>query len=625
MKSVLLVLLSFIFSQNIFSQTFSELKGFEDQNGNTHLFYRIYQEIKYPDQTVIDNMLYHWDLNNNVDTLFFDAYRVIPNDPLQPGYTLDIPAYDFWSLNPDKYIYSVLEMTMDPLGYIYRSDYQNPVYTDLWAPHHIYISHQDTSIVVADGGYVLRSIDGGFTWNQGAFFDFNAMSPFNDNILLGTGINKLVKSTDGGLSYYAVDTGYYWDKNYNSFYFDEDAQHIYGIYDWPYENRLTTSKIFVSNNDGEPFSWNLSTEFEGPIYFTYDSVQTGNIFIANYNSVFHSSNYGNTFSLIHHFDERLVGIYKKSGTNKLYIATRYHIYELENNTFNVLKALNANPELLKYYPLAVGDYWVYYGSIQDETGWYGYKYIRKINSLISKPNQKSYFEVEEYEFGSSYHQFLYERIDTLSAKIYRYDEDSIQTNQEYLIDDLRAEIGDSVFSHRFVYDAPYTMIYSSDTTFYGQQIKTKLYNSVFLDQYQYRLFTNFGLVSYFHSFDFGSDHQSLKGAVINGIVYGDTTVTDINDQADPGISFSLFQNYPNPFNPITTIKYSIPSTGSHLNLVSLKIFDVLGKEVAILVNEEKSAGNYYFKFDGSKLASGIYFYQLKSGSFTATKKLMLIK
>lgn len=184
MKSVLLVLLSFIFSQNIFSQTFSELKGFEDQNGNTHLFYRIYQEIKYPDQTVIDNKLYHWDLNNNVDTLFFDAYRVIPNDPLQPGYTLDIPAYDFWSLNPDKYIYSVLEMTMDPLGYIYRSDYQNPVYTDLWAPHHIYISHQDTSIVVADGGYVLRSIDGGFTWNQGAFFDFNAMSPFNDNILL---------------------------------------------------------------------------------------------------------------------------------------------------------------------------------------------------------------------------------------------------------------------------------------------------------------------------------------------------------------------------------------------------------------------------------------------------------
>lgn len=625
MKSILLVLFSFILSQNIFTQTFSELKGFEDQNGNTHLFYRIYQEIQYPDQSVIENKLYHWDLNNNVDTLFFDAYRIIPNDPLQMGYTIDIPAYDFWNLDPDKYIYSVLEITMDPLGYIYRSDLPNPTYTGIWAPNHIYISQQDTSIVVADGGNVLRSTNGGFTWNQGVFFDFNAMSPFNDNILLGTGINKLVKSTDMGASFYTVDTGYYWDKNYNSFYFDKDAQHIYGIYDWPNENRLTTSKIFVSDNDGEPFSWNLNSEFEGPVYFTYDSGLTGNIFVANYNSIYHSSDYGNTFSLIHHFDERIVGIYKKSGTNKLYVATRYHIYKLENNTLNVLKELNANPDLLKYYPLTVGDYWVYYGSIQDETGWYGYKYIRKINSLIPKPNQKSYFEVEEYEFGSSYHQFFYERIDSLSARIYRYDEDSVQSNKEYLIDDLRAELGDSIFSHRFLGEAPYTIIYSSDTTFYGQQIKTKLYNSVFLDQYQYRLFTNFGLISYFHSFDFGSDSRLFKGAVINGIVYGDTTVTGINSEMDPQISFSLYQNYPNPFNPVTTIYYSIPTKGSHLNLVSLKVYDVLGKEIAVLVNEEKAAGNYSYKFDASNLASGIYLYQLKSGNFIQTRKMILLK
>ncbi|HSD62450.1 MAG TPA: T9SS type A sorting domain-containing protein [Ignavibacteriaceae bacterium] len=85
--------------------------------------------------------------------------------------------------------------------------------------------------------------------------------------------------------------------------------------------------------------------------------------------------------------------------------------------------------------------------------------------------------------------------------------------------------------------------------------------------------------------------------------------------------FSLSQNYPNPFNPVTTIVYQIPDKES----VTLKVYDALGNEVATLVNEEKPAGNYAIKFDANKLSSGVYFYKLKSGSFTATKKLILMK
>ncbi|MFH0735697.1 MAG: T9SS type A sorting domain-containing protein [bacterium] len=87
------------------------------------------------------------------------------------------------------------------------------------------------------------------------------------------------------------------------------------------------------------------------------------------------------------------------------------------------------------------------------------------------------------------------------------------------------------------------------------------------------------------------------------------------------IKISIIQNYPNPFNPSTTIKYSIP----HSNIVTLKVYDVLGKEVANLVNEYKNAGSYEVNFDGSKLSSGTYFYQLKAGQFTETKKLLLLK
>ena len=97
--------------------------------------------------------------------------------------------------------------------------------------------------------------------------------------------------------------------------------------------------------------------------------------------------------------------------------------------------------------------------------------------------------------------------------------------------------------------------------------------------------------------------------------------------------FILEQNYPNPFNPITTIKYSIGDVGTSpaspsggfMKFVKLKVFDILGNEVATLVNEAQPAGNYTIRFDGSKLASGIYLYQLKSENFTQTYKMILLK
>ena len=99
-----------------------------------------------------------------------------------------------------------------------------------------------------------------------------------------------------------------------------------------------------------------------------------------------------------------------------------------------------------------------------------------------------------------------------------------------------------------------------------------------------------------------------------------TEVTPINSLVPS--DYNLDQNYPNPFNPTTTINFSIPASSK----VTLKIYDALGKEVAKLVDEVKPAGNYSADFTaGSNLNSGIYFYTLQAGSFTSTKKLMLVK
>ena len=86
-------------------------------------------------------------------------------------------------------------------------------------------------------------------------------------------------------------------------------------------------------------------------------------------------------------------------------------------------------------------------------------------------------------------------------------------------------------------------------------------------------------------------------------------------------SFLLSQNYPNPFNPTTSMQYAIGSR----QFVTLKVYDLLGREVATLVNEEKPAGEYEVEFDGTKLPTGIYFYQLKAREYSETKKMILLR
>ena len=99
--------------------------------------------------------------------------------------------------------------------------------------------------------------------------------------------------------------------------------------------------------------------------------------------------------------------------------------------------------------------------------------------------------------------------------------------------------------------------------------------------------------------------------------YSDVVEVEVNIPA----AFSLSQNYPNPFNPSTRIEYSIPSDG----FVSLTIYNTIGQEVSTLVNENQTAGNYSVSFSADKLPSGLYFYSLRNGNYTATKKMLLLK
>ncbi len=114
-----------------------------------------------------------------------------------------------------------------------------------------------------------------------------------------------------------------------------------------------------------------------------------------------------------------------------------------------------------------------------------------------------------------------------------------------------------------------------------------------------------------------------NGIIVKYIYHGPTSVMEAGESIP---DFYLFQNYPNPFNPTTNIIFRI----SELGLVTLKVYDILGNEVATLVNEEKSEGSYTVTFDASGLPSGVYFYTLKAGTskaqaFVTSKKMLILK
>lgn len=113
-----------------------------------------------------------------------------------------------------------------------------------------------------------------------------------------------------------------------------------------------------------------------------------------------------------------------------------------------------------------------------------------------------------------------------------------------------------------------------------------------------------------------------EGEAPNVLVrYNAVTSVEVKNELAVPTSFSLCQNYPNPFNPSTVISYHVASVGK----VSLKVFDLLGREVATLINEVKSAGTYTATFNAANMPSGVYFYRLQAGSFTETKRLVLLK
>jgi len=214
----------------------------------------------------------------------------------------------------------------------------------------------------------------------------------------------------------------------------------------------------------------------------------------------------------------------------------------------------------------------------------------------------------------------YLRVDTATANVYEFSGDT--SVGDYLVDSLRATVGSSFRSTLPNYGGAIMCERIDTATVAGIRTMVKLFaggGGIF-----YRLAYGLGLTQIdtmvFQCTTWDSRSDDLCYARIGGREYG--TIVGVSNQPEiiPG-SFTIEQNYPNPFNPTTTIKYELPKAAH----VILTVFDILGREVSVLVNDRRSAGVYEIKFDGSNLASGVYFYRLQAEDFIQSKRLLILK
>lgn len=284
----------------------------------------------------------------------------------------------------------------------------------------------------------------------------------------------------------------------------------------------------------------------------------------------------------------------------------------------------------KYFPLKTGNKWFYYVT---ELGYplptYSIKTLRVLNDTIV--NSKKYFKVQGYPFSN---------IDDTNIVLIRYDSVNgflkqstiwAPCNYESILFRLSAQIGDTTGECYSGWQ--HTCLNISDTFLFNQPTNVKAFgyfiNGHNTASYHHNFLKNIGL-HYISRTSTGNQGiygriGELRGFVLNGIVYGDTSsvigISTISGNVPE--RFSLSQNYPNPFNPTTKIRFEI--SGIRAAKTFLSVFDITGKKIAALVNEELKPGTYEVNWEASNFPSGVYFYKLSAGDFSETAKMILIK
>jgi hypothetical protein len=375
---------------------------------------------------------------------------------------------------------------------------------------------------------------------------------------------------------------------------------------WYDYHRVDTSgnvKLFFNNEDHLLFDLNSQKGTTYPSHLSgkfwriedrYNVIGFGDTLSAIDYALYEGSIIRETYTLVENF-----GIINYQKREYNFLPEGYFWGAVINNIkYGTLIAKKEEVDWEEFYPLHLGNYWVYEGS----SGLI--PILRTVRIVGDTTLQDGY----EYKIAEGVHyspntgvNYYFTRIDSI-GRIWIMETWAAEPTVRY---PLSINVGDMNESYLF--------------DFYWR-IENK-YIDIFLypdvANHQISFSEGLGVTSITGEMTY----EYLRGALINGTFYGDTIVTSIHDDIGSKMDFVLYPNYPNPFNSSTSISYSIAEAG----FVSLKVFDILGQEVSALVNEDKDAGMYDVVFNASELTSGVYIYTLQVNGYSQSRKMILLR
>lgn len=602
----------------------------------------------------LDNFYNDWKITYNIPTFTdsgYDYTSIEPYGSIKKLLKLDNGNIIALGTNENAFYHNILD---DSLSYILKSKDLGLTWDTLWIGlkdfiNEIVFVNDSTGWMISDTS-LFKSSNGGRTWSiQNAINDgtsYKGLYANGDYIYLLTYYNKFIKSTNSGVSWSINDFNF---TNLSSTVFNDDNNGFVfgeGLYktnnsgqSWENLNKNVRNDIydlcFLSTTEGIAFGNN-------GVYKTYDG---GNSWVPKFNPGGLVYNNPGSLEMLNDSIGWLItyhSIYKTVDRGESWVKSNF--YE-PNQIYNAIEFYNGNLGILKTSAETNPGSRIYdisntYISTDSGTSWTK----RKPDSLYF---DKLKFTDPNHLWGIS-QTGLYVSYDTARTwkKIY---------GDDYFIGSWSFDFYDSLFGvvttsydqAYFTYDGGFSWKafnkpvgnHPTDCKILGpdvfgtQRILEAGSDGKLLLTYLYPngdVKFSYQMASYTRK-KLNKIEVLIKDDFPNVWVAGDgftilyrqfekifTNVKKVDYQQK---DFALYQNYPNPFNPTTRINYSIPKA----TFVTVKVYDVLGREVRTLVNKNETTGNYSVNFNASNLSSGIYFYRLKAADYVQTRKMILLK
>ncbi len=301
---------------------------------------------------------------------------------------------------------------------------------------------------------------------------------------------------------------------------------------------------------------------------------------------------------------------------RLQPATRYYwrVFSIVNDTSTLWHGVwSFTTQYAEKFPFSVNDTWFYsgvpYGSL-----------TKRIVSIASDGMRVVQCTGRDKNGESTGHEYWFYRFGNF------YISTQPELNSQEIICYISSLTKDSVSlpgSYAYTWKVQPVNMFGA---IYTSQLSTCVVNMGRwgISTFKYRMTEQLGITEiYRNDFDFYIKSYSIVGVIKNGVLFGDSTSSILNTPEKISIpgTYQLHQNFPNPFNPSTTFTFSVPAEG----FVSLKVYDVMGREAASIVEEKVSAGTHERKWNAFNLPSGLYYYRMMAGTFSETKRLILLK